>query len=425
MKSLELIAADEARRILFEVPPVGVETVSLAEAAGRVLAAALIAPHDLPPARLSAMDGYAARAADVAQAGATLRVVGAVPAGGTYAASLAPGEAVSIATGALLPDGADTIVMVELTAPADAGASAPVVAGAADRARDYVLPGGRVRVTKPVEVAAHVVMPGEDLRAGTTVLAPGRRLAARDLAALAAFGCATVQVFRRPRIAVLATGSEICRVDETPRPGQVRDSNQYILAAEVESAGGIAVRGGIVADDYDALHAAVARLCAENDGVVLSGGSSVGPKDLTGRVLANLGAPGVLFHGIDIRPGKPTVFARVGVKPIVGMPGYPTSSMVVFEAFVRPMLARLGGESPLDAWPAATFARLTRAYVKPSSREDYLRVRLSVRDGALDAEVLPGGSSAISNVLAADGLARIPAGVERLEAGAVVAVRRF
>jgi len=169
----------------------------------------------------------------------------------------------------------------------------------------------------------------------------------------------------------------------------------------------------------------VSSLCAAHDAVILSGGSSVGPKDLTGRVLAALGAPGIVFHGIDIRPGKPTVLARVGDKPVIGMPGYPTSSMVVFEAFVRPMLARLGGETVADAWPVPARARLATAYTKPASREDHLRVRLERRDDDVWAVVVPGGSAAISNVLQADALACIPAGVERLDAGASVDVRRF
>jgi molybdopterin molybdotransferase len=142
-------------------------------------------------------------------------------------------------------------------------------------------------------------------------------------------------------------------------------------------------------------------------------------------VLDAVGPPGVLFHGIDIRPGKPTVFARVGPKPLIGMPGFPTSSTVVFEAFVRPLLARLGGETVPGPWPASISARLTRAYQKPASREDYLRVRLDERDAELWADVLPGGSFAISPLIVADGLARIPAGQDRLEPGAPVAVRRF
>jgi molybdopterin molybdotransferase len=421
MDTWKLIPADEARRLLLQLPPVqGIEGVPLRQAAGRVLAESLLAPNDMPPERRSAMDGYAGAAVDFAAAGTEgLLVIGAVAAGAPFSETLGPGQVVSIATGGVLAHGADAVVMVEATAPADGSAE-----GRGERR--YVVPGARVRVARPVAAGANVVQPGEDVKAGAVVLPAGRRLGARDLSALAAFGVVQVAVVRRPRVATLATGSEVCAVTETPGPGQVRDSNQYVLAAEIEAAGGIAVLGGIVGDDYDALYQTVSRLCAENDAVILSGGSSVGPKDLTGRVLGALGAPGIVFHGIDIRPGKPTILARVGDKPVLGMPGYPTSSMVVFEAFVRPLLARLGGEPIADAWPVPARARLAAAYSKPASREDYLRVRLERRDdGDIWAVIVPGGSAAISNVLEADALACIPTGVEHLEAGAVVDVRRF
>src|SRR3569623_1563324 len=401
MDTWKLTPADDARRLLLQGPPVRqIERVPLRQAAGRVLAQALLAPHDMPPERRSAMDGYAGRAADFAAGG-----------------PLPVGQVVSIATGAVVPDGADAVVMVEATAPADGSPEG-------EGERRYVAPGDRVRITRPVAAGANLVQPGEDVKAGAVVLPAGRRLGARDLSALAAFGVVDVTVVRRPRVATLATGCEVCPVTEVPALGQVRDSNQYVLAAEIEAAGGVAVLGGIVGDDYTALHQAVSRLCAAHDAVILSGGSSVGPKDLTGRVLAALGAPGIVFHGIDIRPGKPTVLARVGDKPVFGMPGYPTSSMVVFEAFVRPMLARLGGETVADAWPVPTRARLAPAFTKPASREDHLRVRLERRGADVWAAVVPGGSAAISNVLQADALACIPAGVERLEAGACVGVRR-
>lgn len=412
----KLISAEEARRHMLAVVPVtDVERVPLRVAAGRVLAEPLVAPHDLPPERRSAMDGYAVRAADLVRSDSSgdagsddgpssgLPVGGAVVAGTALGRALVAGEVVSIATGSVIPDGADAVVMVEHTVP---------VAGASVE-DGYVAPGGRVRVTKPVVAGANIVQAGEDVRTGVELLPRGRRLAARDLAALATFGWATVPVFRRPRIAVLTTGSEICAVEATPGPGQVRDSNEYVLAAELESAGADVTWGGVVPDDYDLLQSTVARLCAENDGVLLSGGSSIGPKDLTGRVLASLGPPGVIFHGIDIRPGKPTVFALAGLKPVVGMPGFPTSSIVVFEVFVRPMIARLCGET-VDAaapWATPVRARLSGLYRKPPGREDYLRVRLERSGGELRAIVIAGGASAISNILEADGLARIPGGI--------------
>jgi molybdopterin molybdotransferase len=411
---LKLIPADDARQILLATPPVGTEVVPLAEAGGRVLADALVAPHDLPPQRRSAMDGYAVVSHDVAQASelqsVVLRVIGSVAAGGGFAGSVASGEAVAIATGGPIPDGADAVVMVEHTA---------TLGGTGDGSGG----GARVEVSRACSPGTNVVQIGEDLRSGDQVLAAGRRLRAFDLAALATFGVTEVAVFRRPRIAILSTGSELCRPSEVPQGGQVRDVNQVVLAAAVASTGAQPVPAGIVPDELGPLGDAVRRLVAEHDGVILSGGSSVGSKDFTGRILGDLGAPGVLFHGIDIRPGKPTVFARVGVKPVVGMPGYPTSAIVVFEAFIRPMLARLGGEAVTEPWPARVRARLARAYEKPAAREDYLRVRLSERDGELWCTPLAGGSAALSNVLAADGLARAPAGTERLDEGAWLPVR--
>jgi molybdopterin molybdotransferase len=399
---LHLIAADEARRILREVVPVGTEIVPIDRAAGRVLATPVFAPENAPRDRLSAMDGFAVRSADLTVASAEqpvpLRVVGTILAGTTFDGVVGPGEAVAIVTGGVLPEGADAVVMIELTRlPPDAPDA--------------------VWVERGPTVGANLVEPGEDFVAGAEVLAGGRRLRPTDVAALAAFGVIVVPVFRRPRIAVFSTGSELCPPDRMPRRGQVRDSNSYVLAAEIESAGADAFRSPVVEDDLSRLHETLARLLATHDGVILSGGSSIGPKDLTGQVLGALGAPGVLFHGIDIRPGKPTVFARVGPKPVVGMPGYPTSSMVVFEAFIRPMLARLGGEVGVVDFPAPARVRLGKAYDKPTSREDHLRVRVVEREGEPWAEVVPGGSAAISNVLRADGLVRVQAGVTRVERG--------
>ena len=221
---------------------------------------------------------------------------------------------------------------------------------------------------------------------------------------------------------MLSTGNELCPPDQTPRPGQVRDANQTALAAQAEAAGCDVTAAGIVGDDAAELRAAVDRLLADHDAVILSGGSSVGTKDLAAPALADLPAPGILFHGIDIRPGKPTLFARAGGKPVIGMPGFPTSSLIVFDAFIRPLLWRLGGETARDAWPsrrAATLAREVRSVV---GREDYIRVRLAEGGGALVADPLPGGSAALSNVIFADGLVRVDAARPSLAAGEPVDV---
>jgi molybdopterin molybdotransferase len=403
---LNLIPADQARRILFETPVVGTEVVPLREAGGRVLAAPFAASEDLPQHARSVMDGYAVRADDVATASdgapAILRVVGVVPMGGTFGGTVGGGEAVGISTGGFLPDGADAVVMIEHTRAAGTGGAS-----------------GSVAVVKPVPAGGNLIQRAEDVTAGTALLPAGRRLRPQDIAALATFGAATVAVYRRPRIAVFSTGNELCEVTATPAPGQVRDVNEWVLATEVELAGGVATCGGIIRDDEAVMAETIARFLPDHDGLILSGGSSVGVKDVSGVVFERLGAPGVLFHGIDIRPGKPTIFARVGDKPVVGMPGFPTSSMVVFDAFVRPMLWRMGGETQRETWPAHRRARLARAVASVVGREDYVRVRLFARDGET------GGSSAISNLVYADGMVRIDAEIDRLADGAPVDVAMF
>jgi molybdopterin molybdotransferase len=410
MIQLTLIPADEARRILLETAPVDTERVPLREAGGRVLAAPLRAPEDLPAQRRSVMDGYAVRAADVRGASelasVTLTLVGSVPMGDVFHGAVAAGEAVAISTGGFVPTGADAVVMAEHTSSmAESEAQ-----------------GRSAEISRAVAPGANVIQPGEDFAVGADVLPAGRRLRPQDLAALATFGVAEVSVYRRPRVAVLSTGNELCDPwsPSPPRPGQVRDANQYALAAQVEAAGCLATAAGIVRDDARALREAVARALAEHDAVILSGGSSVGTKDVAAEAMLGLSPPGVLFHGIHIRPGKPTLFARAGARPVVGMPGFPTSSLIVFDAFIRPMLWRLGGEVGRENWPARRRARLAKAQPSVAGREDYLRVRLVERDGDpsdLWAEPLAGGSAAISNVVFADGLVRVEAGLPGLAAG--------
>lgn len=409
---LTLKTADEARAILATFEPVDVESVPLAASLGRVLAEDFRAPHELPREPRSTVDGYAVRARDTFGAGdavpAYLKLVGAVPMGGVLGRAVGAGEAAAISTGGVVPEGADAVVMLEYV----------------DRARE-----GEVEIHRGVAPGDNAIRPGEDVARGAVVVPAGRRLRPQDLGALAAFGATGARVHRRPRVAVLSTGNEIVPPDAAPAPGQVRDVNQTALGAQCERAGCDVTRAGIVADDAAALRVALARLLPAHDVVMLSGGSSVGVRDLAAEVVASLGPPGVLFHGINVRPGKPTLVARVGEKPVIGMPGFPVSAMVIFDAFLRSMLRRVGGERGFCEWPARRRARFARRHASAPGREDWVRVRLNEcprGDRAVPLVVpLLGGSAAIATMLGADGYVRIEAGREGIDEGDEVEVLLF
>lgn len=394
--ALELISADEARRRLLEAARALVtprEEVALEAAAGRVLAAQVLASEPMPSFPRSAMDGFAVRAVDlasVAESGSvSLSLVGSVEIGQRPMLAVRAGEAMAIPTGGYLPDGADAVVMIEDTAPA--GPS-------------------RIAVKRAVAPGKNVAARGEDFPAGAPVLMAGRRITPADLGALAAFGVVPVPVHARPRVAVLSTGNEICSPGESPAPGQVRDMNQHVLGAGAVTAGAVVTYAGNVPDDPGAQEARLRTLLATHDVVVLSGGSSIGGRDHAAEVFARLGPPGVLFHGMHVRPGKPTLVAQAGHTLLVGMPGVPTSSLVIFAMFIAPALRVMGGERAVAL--ARTRARLTSALPSAIGREDYVRVRLVERVGELWADPLPGGSGSFSSTLAADGLVVIDAATE-------------
>ncbi len=405
---LRPVSASLARQLLHEALAaieVGRETVGLEAAAGRVLAEPLVAPEDLPAFPRAAMDGYAVRAEDIVGAAThipvPLAVVGEVAMGASWPGVLAAGQAVAIPTGGQMPAGADAVVMIEHTTREEDGHVA---------VRCYADPG------------RHVVGRGEDIRRGAVVLPAGRRLGPPEVGALAAFGLVDVRVVRRPRVAVLSTGNELCPPRATPAPGQVRDINQHVLSAQAAEAGCEVTCGGIVADEPSAIEAAVRALVPSHQVILLSGGTSVGSGDHTADVFARLGAPGVIFHGIDVRPGRPTLLARAGKTLLVGMPGVPASSIVIFQVFIGPILRRMGGETGEPRWPAQREARLSRNYLSAFGREDYVRVRLVDRQGEIWTEPLPGGSAVITSVLDADGLVIVPPEVERMEEGEPVTV---
>ncbi len=403
---LELMPARRVGEVLARFGAIGrTERVALDDAPGRVCAAAVCAPEDLPPFDRSLMDGFAVRAADVASARETspvfLDMVGEVQMGEEAGVLIGPGQAAAVPTGAMLPRGADAVVMVEHTRE---------------------LPDGRIEVTRPSAAGQHVLRAGEDVAAGEELVPAGRRLAPLDLGALAACGVTGVQVFCLPRVAVLSTGDELVDPQRNLRPGQVRDTNATTLAAQVRAAGGEPFFAGRIADEFDELREATDRARREADLVLLSGGSSVGVRDHTARVLQELSGAELLIEGIAVSPGKPTLLADLDGVPVFGMPGHPVSSFVVFHVVVAPLLRRLAGQAD-PARPHVRAGTLTVNAPGSPGRETFLRVRLEeVPGGGLEVTPVPGTSAVYSSLLQSDGLLRVPAEQEGWASGERVEV---
>lgn len=395
--------------LLKQFPPVGQEVVPLLAAPDRVLAQDILAPAPVPEFDRATMDGYAVRAADTFGAGAAnpawLTVAGEIAMGQEVTQPLAPGTAMRIATGGMLPPEADAVVMVEYT---------------------QKLPDGSIEIYRAVAPGENIIRRGEDVAAGALVLPAGHRLRPQDVGLLAAVGVSTVPVFHRPRVAVIATGDEIVPVDAPLPVGKVRDANSYAVAAQVQAMGGEPWLLGIVPDDFAALHQVLAQALAGADLVLLSGGSSVGTRDLAVAVLESFPEAALLVHGVAISPGKPTILARIGGKPVLGLPGHPVSAMIVMEVLGRPLLARLCGlTAPLPRWGRTVEAKLSRNLAASPGREAYIRVRLRPEDGVVWAEPILGASGLISTMVKAEGYIRISPQLEGLERGAVVTVFLF
>ncbi len=372
--------------------PRGHEVIPLAAALGRVLAADVVAPHDLPPFERSAVDGWAVQAADTAAAGSDtpvrLRVAGEVRMGRPADARVGGGTAVRLPTGGMLPPGADAVVMQEQVEVLDR----------------------EVRVRQAVRAGENVVERGADLRVGAIVLGRGRRLRPADLGILAGVGLAQVGVILPPRVAILATGDELVTSGEPLRPGRVPDMNSAALAGAVLAAGGLPVLGGIVGDERGAVDEALRRSLAGHEMVIVSGGSSVGERDVVAEAIDALGPPGIIVHGIAVRPGKPTVLAIAGPVPVIGLPGNPVSALVIFDLFARPVLEEMLGLDPRSRPWGLVRARLTAALPGASEREDHRGVRLLSRPDGIWATPLPAGSQVLTSLVRADGIVVVPPG---------------
>jgi len=274
----------------------------------------------------------------------------------------------------------------------------------------------------------NVLQPGEDVARGERLFPAGRRLRPQEIGLLAALGLGRLTVYKKPRVAIISSGDEIVTLDATPRPGQVRDSNAYLAAAQVAAWGGLPWLHGIIPDDFGALRKTLAAALEASDLILISGGSSVGVRDLTLTAIQDLPNAEILVHGVALRPGKPTILADLGQtppKPLLGLPGHPASAAVVMEVLGRPLLWRLAGACDQSPWGRTVTAVLSRNLAGASGREDYVRVRLRREDSTLCADPVLGPSGLLSPLVKSDGLVMIPLGVEGLFKGAEVAVQLF
>jgi molybdenum cofactor synthesis domain-containing protein len=395
-----LLAPEQALTLYFaraQLRAPQTEYVLLEHALRRVLAEPIRSDAAYPAARRSAMDGFALRSVDTP---GRLQIAGEIRMGHMWDASLAPKSAVRIPTGGVVPDDADAVVPVE----------------------DVRLDGRSIEVPQQVPAQDCITPAGSDMRAGELLMEPGRRIGGAELGALATLGIRSVAVRRRPVIGVISSGDELVELDAEPTAAQVRDSNRWAVAGTLEALGAAVRHLPTAPDDPARLEALLREAVATCDGVVLTGGSSVGERDFTPRIIEQLGAPGLIVHGLRVKPGKPTVLASIGGKPVIGLPGNPTSALIILEAVAASIILWLSGG--LLA-PAQEPAVLSQAIRKRAGWTWFLPVRLHEAGASRVAYPLELRSSSVSLLARASGFLVLGETIEALPAGAQVTVTRF
>ena len=406
----KLLSFDEAKQLLrqtFSAKPVGVEQVSISKAHDRVLAQDVVALMNIPPFTRSIVDGYAVKAVDTFGASedkpVSLIFCGHVAIGESPNVVVENGLVAEIVTGAPLPEGADSVVMVEYTT----------------RQKDNIF------VHRPVSIGENLMAAGSDIRKSETVLKKGRFLASREIGVLAAIGLTEVTVYKRPKVAVLSTGSEVVEPGKVLPPGKIYDINAHTLSAAVLETGGEPINLGIIPDKKDKLKTALKNALSSADAVITSGGVSVGPKDFTPQVVDRLGKPGVIISGVAVKPGKPITIAVIDGKPVFSLPGNPTSSLFMFNVFVRPILVKLAGrtEEELPTLKAVTAKKMFPA----RGRRTFVMVNLAYdKTGKLLVSPVPTGlSGAITTLAKADGFVEISEKQQFVDAGTEIDVYLF
>ena len=407
MKELfTVVTVEEALANLFkqwQLPTRKTEIISLANSLGRISAVDLTADICVPGFHRSTVDGFAVKAADTFGASegmpSYLDIAGRIDMGSEAKEGTAGGQCWSIATGGMLPPDCDAVVMVEKTEPL------------ADKT---------IAVNAPVAPGENVILKGEDFTKGERIVPAGRKLRPAELGVLAAAGVSTVKVYNKPRIAIISTGDELVDIEIKPAAGQIRDVNTYSLAALAEEAGAQVSFKKVIRDNYALLYSNLEEALERADIIIISGGSSVGTGDITDQLINSAGKPGVLTHGIALKPGKPTIIGLADKKPIFGLPGHPVSAMVTFRKLVLPCLDRLAGYS--RRMEPTVEATLMHNLASTAGREEYIRVALTAGEEGNIAEPLLGKSGLISTMSEADGMICIPVHKEGLTAGEKVAV---
>lgn len=428
---LTLLPPDQAReKLLTHLPKATIDPESLKvdSALGRVTAEDIVAPHPLPEFPRTTVDGYAVRARDTFGATdslpAYLHLIGEVPMGDSASFEIDAGQCALIHTGGMLPKGADAVVMLEYTQTVGAGLPESE-SGIVDQSRPA--PTAEIEIFKSVADGENVINIGEDVAKDQVVIPKGTILRHAEIGGLMALGFTSLRVARKPKVGLISTGDEVIEPSQRPRPGQVRDINSYTLGALVEKSGGVAVRYGIFGDQFEVLKEAAAKALTECDVVIITAGSSASTRDMTAEVIRQLGEPGVLVHGINTRPGKPTILGVCNGKAVIGLPGNPVSALVNGYLFVVPVIERLLGALPK---PKATVqAKLTVNLPSQAGREDWWAVKLlpslsrrGVGGEVYNAEPIFGKSNLIFTLAAADGLLKIHPDATGLSAGEIVDV---
>jgi molybdopterin molybdotransferase len=401
--------AQEVFEGLGDIKPLGTESVPIMSSLARVLARDIESSEDIPGFQRSTVDGYALSARDTYGASeslpALLTLAGEVRMGQIPQFGLQRGECALMPTGGMLPEGSDAVVMVEYS---------------------QTLEQGVVEITRPVSPLENVIRPDDDVKQGQVILQKGTLVRPQDLGILAGLGISQVEVVKKPRAAIISTGEEIVDISQKPAGGQIRDINSYTLHGLCVQSGAEPLHLGIVRDSFQDLRSLIEKGLSQSDAVLLSGGSSVGTKDLTLDAFLSFDGVELLAHGVSISPGKPTIIARRGNKTLWGLPGHPVSAMIIFDIFLtflfRKLLGRTDSAGSMDH---LVEAELDRNVESVSGREDYIRVKLSHREGRVVATPILGKSGLISTMIEADGLLRIDMNTEGLYQGDRVQVRVF